>query len=449
MKKAIISVSVILILAFSLIGTIDRTPLKSTEEYKKTFLNVAETIKELEQQVSTDDTLQIGWAKECIIPKGVPLPVAGYGFRTQYRAVRDSLYARAFAFDDGIRQTYVLSLDLMIFPTEVRKRLGKKLLNIGITEEDVLFSATHTHNGMGGFDPSLLGNVAMGIFSEEGTSKIVASAYQAILNAKASKKKGSVGFLKTQSPEWVTNRIVYNGRKENSIRGIKINRVDGKNAAIVTYNAHPTHINMNYWILSRDYPGEWINHLEASKTIDFAAFCAGMVASHGPGDPKHIEDSFERIKDMGSVLSDSILHIWDKTQTNAVVNVDIHKIPIDFRPSQIRIESNLKVRDWVFKSASDGGLQGDITLMRIGNIDWFACPSDFSGEIALDYQFDRVAHQQNKEFMVTSFNGNYAGYITCDAYYDSLNSYEIREMNWVGPEYGAYFGEIIKELLEN
>lgn len=434
-------------LALILIGRIDRTPIHSTKEYKETLLNTDKVIGEIHKEISSKDTLLIGWAAKTIIPKGVPLPVAGYGFRTEYTTVRDSLYARAFAFDDGLRETFVLTLDLMIFPIEVRKRLEKLLPTIGISSDQVMYSAIHTHNGIGGFDPSPLGSVSVGKYSEKATQKITNAAFNAIQEARQSKQKGSIGFIQSMVPEWVTNRIVHNGRKENSLRAIKLSRVDGKNAVITTYNAHATCLDMDFWILSRDYPGELTNSLEQKPEIDFAMYCAGMVASHGPANPYNEKD-FEKIKHMGKDLADSILNKWDTTNTKYIVNTSIYKIPIAFRPSQVRIEKDLKVRNWVFDFAS-GGLKGDITYLQLGNISWFGSPSDFSGEIALDYHFDSLAHQHNRNFMLSSFNGNYVGYITCDAYYDSLNSYEIREMNWVGPEYGAYFGDIIEKIITN
>ncbi|KXX67976.1 neutral/alkaline non-lysosomal ceramidase N-terminal domain-containing protein [Flammeovirga sp. SJP92] len=446
-KKISYFVAGLLILAFVLIGRIDRTPLHSTEEYKNTILNTDNIISAIHKEVSTQDTLLIGWSAKSIVPKGVSLPVAGYGFRTSYTIIRDSLYARAFAFDDGIRESFVLTLDLMIFPIEVRKRLEKLLPTIGLTADQVLFSAIHTHNGMGGFDPSFLGSVSMGKYSEEATQKITEASFNAIKEARNTKSKGGVGFLQTESPDWVRNRIVDGGRKENSIRAIKISRTDGKQAVITTYNAHATCLNMDFWIYSRDYPGEFIDHLENKPSVDFAMYCAGMVASHGPNSP-HGEKDFEMIKHMGQALSDSIFVKWEQTPVNYVIDASIHKVEVDFRPSQVRIEKNLKVRDWVFKMAS-GGLQGDITYFKLGDIDWFGTPSDFSGEIALDYKFDSLAKEHNKNFMLSSFNGNYVGYITCDAYYDSLHSYEIREMNWVGPEYGAYFGDVIEKLIRN
>lgn len=447
-KKTLYFLVGIIILAFILIGKIDRTPIHSTLEYKETLLETDNILSTIHKEVNSKDTLMVGWSAQSIIPKGVDLPVAGYGFRTSYTTVRDTLYARAFAFDDGIRTSFVLTLDLMIFPIEVKRRLTEQLPKYGITADQILFSAIHTHNGMGGFDPSLLGSASVGVYSEEATKKITQSAINAIIEAKNSKSKAAIGFLQTLAPEWVTNRIVHNGRRENSLRAIKIYKENGQQAIITSYNAHATCLNMDFWILSRDYPGELINALESSPNIDFAMYCAGMVASHGPDNPNKNEKDFEHIKHMGNALADSILNQWDDISLQYVVNTSIHKIPIHFRPSQVRIEENFKVRDWVFKLAS-GGLNGDITYLKLGNIDWFGTPSDFSGEIALDYQFDSLAKQNNKNFMLSSFNGNYVGYITCDAYYDSLNSYEIREMNWVGPEYGAYFGDIIEKLIVN
>ncbi|AZQ64143.1 hypothetical protein EI427_18505 [Flammeovirga pectinis] len=447
-KKIYISLASLITLALILLGRIDRTPLQSTEEYKNTFLNVEKTLEEVHNEIPSKDTLLIGWSAKSIVPNRKDLPMAGYGYRT-VKAVRDTLYARAFAFDDGVHESFVLTLDLMIFPIEVRKRLSKELPKIGLSSNNILYSAIHTHNGVGGFNPSVMGNLSVGQYSEEVVQKIVKASLAAIKEATANKVKGSVGFAKTLAPEWVTNRIVDHGTKENSLRVIKLNRIDGTSAAIVTFNAHATCIDMDYWILSRDYTGEWIDNLEASDSIDFAAYCAGMVASHGPANPK-TESSFDHIKDMGKSLADSTLNVWNEAEMKFIATASIYKIPIDFRPSQVRIDTqfNIKVRDWVFKLAS-GGLHGNITYFKLGDIDWFGMPSDFSGEIALDFKYDSIAKAKNKEIMITSFNGDYVGYITCDTYYDSLDSYEVREMNWVGPEYGAYFGDIIKELIEN
>ena len=59
-----------------------------------------------------------------------------------------------------------------------------------------------------------------------------------------------------------------------------------------------------------------------------------------------------------------------------------------------------------------------------------------------------VAGQQNKKVIITSFNGDYAGYITEDEHYESIAKEEVMALNWVGPYYGSYFAEMINTLLK-
>ena len=73
---------------------------------------------------------------------------------------------------------------------------------------------------------------------------------------------------------------------------------------------------------------------------------------------------------------------------------------------------------------------------------------DFSGEIYVNDHFEKLANEKGKKLLITSFNGNYTGYITADHHYDVLDENEVRTMNWVGPYYGQYYSEIIQRILE-
>jgi hypothetical protein len=75
-------------------------------------------------------------------------------------------------------------------------------------------------------------------------------------------------------------------------------------------------------------------------------------------------------------------------------------------------------------------------------------PCDFSGEIFVRNNLGEFATKHNRHLMITSFNGNYVGYITYDGHYDSIKNAETREMNWVGPYFGEYFSTMIKKVIE-
>ncbi len=77
---------------------------------------------------------------------------------------------------------------------------------------------------------------------------------------------------------------------------------------------------------------------------------------------------------------------------------------------------------------------------RIGNMVWITAPADFSGEYALQIKNSLAV----KGFManVTSFNGNYVGYIIPGKYF-YLDEYESRLMGWFGPNMGEYTVDLI------
>jgi hypothetical protein len=122
-------------------------------------------------------------------------------------------------------------------------------------------------------------------------------------------------------------------------------------------------------------------------------------------------------------------------------------IPIDYGPSQLHILQKYKVRDWVFRLLFRK-LNGDIRYLKIGNIILLGTPCDFSGEILVRDSLDNIADHQNEKLFITSFNGDYVGYITHDDYYSRSDQEEVMAMNWVGPHYGTYYAQIVKKIIE-
>jgi hypothetical protein len=72
-------------------------------------------------------------------------------------------------------------------------------------------------------------------------------------------------------------------------------------------------------------------------------------------------------------------------------------------------------------------------------------PCDFSGELVAD--LTQYAQKKGFQLMITSFNGGYIGYITPDKYYQR-DTYETLTMNWFGPSNGAYFQEMVRDLID-
>ena len=152
---------------------------------------------------------------------------------------------------------------------------------------------------------------------------------------------------------------------------------------------------------------------------------------------------YKRIAWLASNLKNKIekdyLDISVKTESN------IKAIQFNFplRDPHWRIGTNLRFRPWEFNSLSEQ-TPHYISILKIGNIVFVGTPCDFSGELIPDIEF--VTDPLGINLIATSFNGGYIGYITKDKWYD-LHEYETFIMNWFGPNNGAYFVELIQQLI--
>jgi hypothetical protein len=77
---------------------------------------------------------------------------------------------------------------------------------------------------------------------------------------------------------------------------------------------------------------------------------------------------------------------------------------------------------------------------RIENQIWLSTPCDFSGELALDIAGE--LRQQRLDTVITSFNGDYIGYVIPLKYYH-LDGYEPRTMSFFGPNVPDMFEDLL------
>jgi hypothetical protein len=214
---------------------------------------------------------------------------------------------------------------------------------------------------------------------------------------------------------------------------------------LISYPGHPINIDSEIRELSRDYPGVLTDRLEQQVDIDLAMFMAGMVGSH------HLETEglkdFELTQKAGNLLAKKALEDTAIEQYDSTHALGFNQFNSGLFTSQLRISKNLALRDWLFRLAF-GPLEGNIEVLRIGNTLLIGMPCDFSGEISVNEKLDSLAESKGLHLIITSFNGNYIGYITEDKYYDTIDKDEVRLMNWVGPYKGKYFADIVKKIIE-
>lgn len=383
--------------------------------------------------------IKASWAAINITPSS-KMPMAGYAPRDHFDHVHDSVFVRILAIDNGGVQCFIISADLLLFPPALKDKVVS-----GINDKNrfLYFIATHAHSSLGGWNDSVIGNLVLGNYNEQWVESLSAKIVSAIERLATETKLSSINYFEANADEFVENRLdPEKGKVDGTIRGFKIKREDGKSALLASYSAHPTNISHLSLELSGDYPNALVKKAE-ERNFDFALFAAGMVGSHRV--KGFSETQFEMCDSIASKLYQKIngaegSHLADSLE------ISTGTFPIEYGPSQLHVLQKYKVRDWVFRSLFSS-LKGDVTYLKLGNIIMLGTPCDFSGEIFVRDELGKMAERQKEKLFITSFNGEYVGYITYDEHYGHSEQEEVMAMNWVGPYYGEYYSQIIKKIL--
>jgi len=436
-KRFLITTSSLAGILFSLVGPINRTRLSDQTFYQKMHAQ----LDSLQFKKSeTKAALYAGWKKISITAEH-PMPMAGYRMRGDFENVHDSLYARIIVLNTGDQPVYLISVDLLLFPPSVKQKLAAHF-NKKQTHPFFYLSATHTHNGTGCWHESTVGNVVLGSYEElwvEETTKKITNAIEAI---ERNLQPASLAWWETNANEYAANRLKPGAPHDGLLRGLKLTRSDSATAHLFSFSAHATSISKKSKSLSGDYPAAVMDSLMKSNH-SFGMFMAGMVGSHRLAGINASE--YDLVAKAGSILSEKIISAPASQKTDSIKLVIAH-IPVQFGPSQLRITKDWKLRNWAF-SLLVNPLQGELTYLQLNDIVLIGTPCDFSGEIFVKHIAEEAA-RQNKKVIITSFNGDYVGYITEDEHYETLEKEEVMAMNWVGPYYGSYFAEMINTLLK-
>lgn len=411
-------------------------PYRQLKYYHKTKA----AIQQLPASLSQPDTVRAGWAKVNITPLH-KVPLAGYGKRKGKRlqAIHDSIYVRAFVFQNKTQKVAFVSMDLLIVPMAVTKALTNQLPEINFSINQTYLTATHTHSSLGGWARKPAGYLMAGNYSQEIVNSITQAIVRAIREAALQAAPAQLGFVAVPADAFVGNRLVgAQGTRDAFLRLLKIKKTTGEIALLVTYAAHATCLPAAELSLSGDYPAALVQLLEKHPDLDFAAFSAGAVGSHSPA---ATGEHFEKATNMAQGLSRLISQHLQYIPLSYTFHLNAVSVPVYLRKPHWRIAQNWRLHPAFFYLIF-GKYPAALSGLRLGNILFVGIPGDFSGELVADLE-KQITAVENSKLVITSFNG---GYITPDKYY-SLKKYETRDMNLFGPYNGAYISEMIQLLL--
>lgn len=424
----------LLLLGVAALTTVDRSPLEEQDFYKSTFAKLASST----WSSSSSAHWMGGWATVNVTP-AQPAELVGYSPRGPYTFVQDSSHVKALTLSNGKSKIAWLNYELLIVHPQLADQVRAGVQEAGISVDQLIFTATHTHSGMGGYMPGLVGSLAFGGYDEQVVEQLVAGSVRALQTAIASQDTVTLAYKKTSVPDLVSNRFVKGGPTDPFVRQVLLQRKNGQKASFITYSAHATALSSKFMGLSGDYPAFLTERLEEDE-VDFALFAAGTVGSHRPLTQGNTP---EQVNAYALAIDTRLSADTSAVALQGAALLRTSKLQIDLGEPQLRISNDLRLRPWLFRTLL-GEMPAYLDISQVGNILFISSSGELSGVF---YEaWDALAEEKGLHLVVTVFNGSYVGYITPDELYDA-KFHEVREMNWFGPGNGKYFDRLIQEII--
>ena len=453
--KILLSIILFIILLFFIIlQPVDIDPYFNSEYYKT---SIARLDSLSQSTVSHTGQLQAGFAKVNLTPKFTAasensgagrftsLPLAGYGGRegAPTRSVHDSIFVKCIALQVNEQAIYLVATDLLIVPQEVQQACVRLLSERhGISREQLYFSATHSHSSIGGWGEGLVAEAFAGPFDARVRAWIDTCIVKAGNFAQKDLAPARWGFASFRAPSFNRNRLVgKKGRVNSRFDYLYFDRADGKKAVLGIYGAHATVLSDDNMQCSGDYPGYWQRAVEEKLPGSTALFFAGSVGSHRPAGQG---SGFKRAENSGRALADSVVLRLGNIELQNQVTFNSLTLPLQLPPIQIRLFEDWRLRPFWGHKLMPIPPAVSLQTLQLDNFILATTPCDFSGELAL--RIHDTLQQKGKHTAISSFNGDYVGYIIPGKYYH-FPKYEPRLMGWFGPYMGSYATEMLLRMM--
>jgi len=411
-----------------------------TKHYRKTLSAFEEETREA--PVCNDAPVRVGVGKASITPP-VGTPLAGYGARKGKPSlgVHDSLFARALLVEAGRCRVCFLTLDALIVPSQVTDQILDSLrVHPGLSPREIVFSATHTHSGPGGWGRGPIQKMFAGNYDRRVVNMLVDSSVAAVRRAFAAVAPGAVAYGQFSASQYTANRLVGKAGTIDSVFTFVVAYRSGAPVAVLgSYAAHSTVLPAGNFLFSGDWPGAWCRYIEKRLGV-LALYAAGGVGSHRPRGPG---SGYAKARAIGQALAESVLVRVPELKPRRRITLRGLRVPLFPGTLQLRISQNFRLTSWLGRWLLKPG-KAWLNGVLLDSLVILSAPADWSGE--LTNVLRRTADSLGLKLTVTSFNGGYIGYVVPDKYY-SLNEYETRLMSFYGPHTATYLMDIFRRIL--
>jgi hypothetical protein len=425
------------------------TDVEHKPYYVEALQRIDDTVKG-QANGSAPGPLMAGWGRAVITPT-LGTPLAGFGDRKgrPSTGVHDELFVKALVLSDGDSYAAIIGADMLIVPENVADIARARIVaETELKDGDILFNASHTHSGPGAFGPGPVSKAFSGAYDETVVDFLGKAFADAVVQAFNALEPASVASGSLAVPQYIRNRA-RNAAVDPFLDYLRVRQEDGDDGYVVRYSAHPTVLGGRNMAFSADFPGYLQRRIE-DEVGGFAMYLGGAVGSMGARVPDGA-DGFEQAQALGYALADKVLEAASDAEFSSSVAVRAVAVPITPPPFQLRLTKGWRVSPLLLPLA---GVDHDawVGAVRVGTVILVGAPGDFSGEISVELR--AWGREQGVDLWPLSFNADYVGYISPDAYYadgpwenDGHFAYETGLMSWCGPNQEAYFTGLMKQMV--
>ncbi len=207
-------------------------------------------------------------------PSNVELAGLGYYLQRTSTSVRDDLTATGLVIEDkNGRCIGIVALDIMYgddaFTKVIRDRVAART---NIQPEAICVNCSHSHNA-----PNAAFVRGVGEMNADYVKSTAHLAADALIQAWQQRAPAKLRVGRGEVKGWTINRTRENGPVDERLALLRVDAADGKPLAVAfNFHSHPTaHMEIDLRAVSRDWPGEVVDQLEAALPGATALFLQG------------------------------------------------------------------------------------------------------------------------------------------------------------------------------
>lgn len=388
----------------------------------------------------------VGVAQRSITPPdGTPL--AGYAARQEVGRrgdEKDPLLAISLFIDNQQKKVVFCSVDHLGFPYRIVQEITKRVhQEPQLKDCEIYIGSSHTHSGGGAYlNIGGIGEKLAGPYNEDVVQFYIQETVQAILDSTARPIPGKIG-IGCGKAEGLSS---YRGAWPEGIQPvpdvaiIKVTDIHDKPFAVLfNYAVHPTILDKDNYFFSADFVGNTRDHIQKflGESIQPIYFNGAQ------GDILPVifnrSDRFQSCDILGQKLAETVVQIWEETDTENNLEIQTQKYTYTFAPQTTPHGITFPLKEYT----------SELNCMVLNSLDKLHAILMIPGELSciFDRQLKNLASQLGyNHISCFGLTADAHGYFILPESYDhkTMESY----LSIGGREYGEWMRIQLQQLLE-